>query len=119
MSFGENLRYALDLVGLKRVDLSRKTGISIKSIENYLKKNSSTLPTADYAVKMAQVLGVTVEYLVNGGDDKKKGVKIIQNRNSKIIPILDKLDKSNFEVINSMAKALLDLQVKKIIQKQL
>jgi len=117
MSFGENLRYALDLADLKQIDLSKKTGISIKSIENYLKKDSSTFPTADNAVKIAQALGVTVEYLVNG-ENNKKGENSYQNRNSKIISILEKLDKYNFEVINSMAKALLDLQVKKTIQKQ-
>jgi transcriptional regulator with XRE-family HTH domain len=39
-------------------------------LENYLNKNSSVLPTVDKAVKIAQVLGVSVEYLVTGKDSK-------------------------------------------------
>jgi len=40
-----------------------KANISLRNIENYLRENAS-IPMADKAVKIAQVLGVTVEYLV-------------------------------------------------------
>ena len=117
MSFSENLRDALELANLGQTDLAKETGINIKSIENYVKKDSKTIPSAYKAVKMARVLGITVEDFFKDSE-KKKGENSYQNRNSKIIAILEKLDKYNFEVINSMAKALLDFQVKKTIQKQ-
>ncbi|MDR0487668.1 MAG: hypothetical protein LBG91_05425, partial [Treponema sp.] len=45
--------------------------ISLRSIENYLRENGS-IPSADKAVYIAQVLGITVEYLVTGTDVSKK-----------------------------------------------
>ena len=113
MSFGENLRDALELANLKQIDLATKTGINIKSIENYIKNDATTIPSADKAVKIAKVLGVTVEYLVNDQDKKTGEMANYEYRNNKITPVLSKLDKYNFEAVISIAKALFDLQVKK------
>jgi len=109
MSFGENLRDALELANLRQADLARKTGINIKSIENYIKIDSKTIPSADKAVKIARVLGVTVEDLVYG-QDSEKSETINMHRNKKITAATAKLDKYNFEAIISIAKALLSLQ---------
>ena len=46
-------------------ELSVRTGISVDTISSYLKKNGS-IPTADKAVRIAEALQVTVEFLVNG-----------------------------------------------------
>ena len=43
----------------------------MRNIENYLRENAS-IPSADKAVRIAQVLGVTVEYLVTGTDSPTK-----------------------------------------------
>jgi len=110
MSFSENLRDALELANLRQIDLAKKTGISIKSIENYVKVDATIFPSADKAVKIAQVLGMTVEDLVNDQNKKKTETINNQSRNSRIINILSKLDKYNFEAIIYIAKALLDLQ---------
>jgi len=111
MNFGENLRDALELSNLRQVDLARKTGINIKSIENYIKNDSKTIPSADKAVKIARALGVTVEDLVYGQDNGKSEATN-KYRNSRIIAVISKLDKYNFEAIISIAKALLSLQPK-------
>jgi transcriptional regulator with XRE-family HTH domain len=71
MSFRENLREAIDYSGLGQKELAHKTNISLRNIENYLRENAS-IPSADKAVQIAQVLGVTVEYLVTGNDSAKK-----------------------------------------------
>jgi transcriptional regulator with XRE-family HTH domain len=52
MSFRDNLRETLDYLGLEQKELAVKTGLSLKTIENYVKKDSS-LPTADKAVLIA------------------------------------------------------------------
>jgi transcriptional regulator with XRE-family HTH domain len=65
MSFRENLREAIDYSGLEQKEVAHKANISLRNIENYLRKNAS-IPVADKAVRIAQVLGVTVEYLVTG-----------------------------------------------------
>lgn len=67
MSFRENLREAIDYSGLEQKELAYKAKISLRNIENYLRENAS-VPSADKAVQIAQVLGVTVEYLVTGKD---------------------------------------------------
>jgi transcriptional regulator with XRE-family HTH domain len=71
MSFKENLREAIDYAGLEQKELAHKAKISLRNIENYLRENAS-IPSADKAVKIAQTLGVTVEYLVTGRDLSKK-----------------------------------------------
>jgi len=65
MSFRENLREAIDYCGLEQKELAHKANISLRNIENYLRENAS-VPSAEKAVQIAKVLGVTVEYLVTG-----------------------------------------------------
>ena len=65
MSFRENLREAIEFCGLEQKELAYKANISQRNLENYLRENAS-IPSADKAVKIAQALGVTVEYLVTG-----------------------------------------------------
>ena len=113
MGFGENLRDALDFADIRQIELSKKTGINIKSIENYLKSDSKTIPSADKAVKIARVLGITVEDLVDGYDRKKIDVKDIQFRKSKILNTVSKLDKYNLEAMSTIADSLLAIQIKR------
>ncbi len=69
MSFGDNLRESLDFCGMTQKELAYKAKITQRSLENYLRENAS-IPSAENAVKIAQVLGVTVEYLVTGKNTK-------------------------------------------------
>jgi transcriptional regulator with XRE-family HTH domain len=71
MSFRENLREALDFSDMEQKELAAQTKISLKTIENYLKQESS-MPSADKAVRIAQALGVSVEYLVTGGENYRE-----------------------------------------------
>jgi transcriptional regulator with XRE-family HTH domain len=65
MGFKENLRSELSYQGKLVKELAAMTGISKKTIDNYLNVRGYT-PSADVAVKIAQALGVSVEYLVTG-----------------------------------------------------
>jgi len=106
MSFRDNLREALEFVGMEQKELALKTGISLKTIENYVKKNSS-VPSADKAVLIAQALGVTVEYLITGRKAKKADIPA---KTKEVIDILPKLNSYNHKVISSLAKTLLSFQ---------
>ena len=64
-SFRENLRSELDFKGLTVKELSAKTGIIKGTLDNYLGVRAS-IPPADIAVKIADALDVSVEYLVTG-----------------------------------------------------
>ena len=112
MSFRDNLREALDFTGMEQKELAAKTGISFKTIENYVKKVSS-VPSADKAVLIAQALGVTVEYLITGKKMKIPTVPITQAHTKEVIEIIPKLNKYNCEVITSLSKTLLTFQGKK------
>jgi transcriptional regulator with XRE-family HTH domain len=112
MSFRDNLRETLDFLYIGQKELAAKTGLSLKTIENYVKKDSS-IPSADKAVLIAQALGVTVEYLVTGKKNARNSTPEIQAGNKEVIDILKKLNNYNYEVVTSIARMLLTLQTKK------
>lgn len=68
-SFRENLRNELDFQGLTVKELSAKTGIVKGTLDNYLGIRAS-IPPADIAVKIADALNVSVEFLVTGKERK-------------------------------------------------
>ena len=65
MPFRENLKSELEFQDIKVKELAAKTGISRRTIDQYL-SSAAKMPSAENAVKIAQVLGVSVEYLVTG-----------------------------------------------------
>lgn len=69
-SFRENLRNELDFQGLTVKELSAKTGIVKGTLDNYLGIRAS-IPPADIAVKIAEALNVSVEFLVTGKERKE------------------------------------------------
>lgn len=83
-SFRENLRNELDFQGLTVKELSAKTGIIKGTLDNYLGIRAS-IPPADIAVKIAQALNVSVEYLVTGKENQKSPTFIQINPEAKSI----------------------------------
>jgi transcriptional regulator with XRE-family HTH domain len=69
VGFKENLKAELLYQDMMVKELSMKTGISRHTLDNYLNVRKN-MPTADIAVKIAKVLGVTVEYLVTGEENQ-------------------------------------------------
>lgn len=65
MSFKENLKTELEFRGILIKELAAKSGISRRTLDNYLRNNESQ-PTAENAVNIAKALDVSVEYLVTG-----------------------------------------------------
>jgi transcriptional regulator with XRE-family HTH domain len=71
MGFGENLKSELAYRDMLVKELSALTGISRHTLDNYLNVRRN-IPTAENAVKIAQVLNVSVEYLVTGQEKPQK-----------------------------------------------
>ena len=67
--FWKRVDEELDFKGLTRTYIAEKCGCSLTNINLGLKRGST--PSAETAVKIAEVLGVSVEYLVNGTDTSK------------------------------------------------
>lgn len=65
MGFKENLREEMEFQDIKPKELSKKTGISVNTLRNYINKHDA-LPNIDSAVKIARALNITVEELVEG-----------------------------------------------------
>lgn len=64
MGFWDNVAIELDYLGMTNKELANRVGITASNIGKGQRQGSS--PSADTAVKIAAVLGVSVEYLVNG-----------------------------------------------------
>lgn len=58
-NFGEEVRAARCDLGLSRIDLERKTGISLKSISAY--EIGTQVPKLDYFLRLAEVLEIDFE----------------------------------------------------------
>jgi len=68
MGFKENLKSELVYQDMQVKELADITGISRYTLGNYLSVRER-IPTADVAVKIAQALGVSVEYLITGKEN--------------------------------------------------
>ena len=98
MSFRENLREAIDFSGLEQKELAHKVNISLRGVESYLRENAS-IPSADKAVQIAQVLGVSVEYLVTGKNLPVESVSSIDPEIKKLILSIKKLPKNKQQIV--------------------
>lgn len=70
MSFTERLREEISYSGLVHKEIADKAGIKKRAFDMYVGSRES-IPPADVAVRIANVLGVSVEYLVTGKDEKR------------------------------------------------
>ena len=69
MGFWDNVVLELDYLGMTNKALAESVGIAASNIGKGIRLGSS--PSAETAVKIAKVLGVSVEYLVNGTEGEK------------------------------------------------
>ena len=74
MSFWDNVVNELNFIGMTNKALAEKAGFDPSNIGRGLRYKSS--PSAETAVKIAKILGVSVEYLVSGEDIKNPNDKI-------------------------------------------
>ena len=70
MGFRENLKAELSFQGILVKELSLRTGINKRTLDNYLREKGN-IPSADIAVKIADALNVSVEFLVTGTEKRQ------------------------------------------------
>lgn len=110
MAFWDNVLVELDYLGMTNKSLAEQAGFDASNIGRGIRLGSS--PSVETAVKIADILNVSVEYLVNG-----KEVKNLKTNHSEIrllhkyastIKALDEIPekarKPIIEMINSMKK---------------
>lgn len=105
-SFKKNLREELNYQDLTVKELAAKIGIPKPTLDCYL-SSREVMPPADIAVKIAQTLKVSVEYLITGSntislpydyDDFKPFRYLLAD--------LKKLDENQLETLTTMVHAL-------------
>jgi len=107
-TFKKMLRAELDYQDIKVKELSAKTGISARTLEGYLNARGS-IPPADVAVKIAQILNVTVEYLVTGNPMYNRNQ--LQNQPKQIIDQLTTLSVEKKQFIRDFINLLDDYEL--------
>ena len=112
MGFRENLREAIDFSGLEQKELAHKANINLRNIENYLRENGA-IPAADKAVQIAQVLGVTVEYLITGKNLQAGTVSPVDPEIQKLIQYIKKLPKYKQQIVLQNALNLAEILLQK------
>ena len=66
VSFRNNLKQELTFNGMLVKELAVAAGVQKRALDTYLLAENASMPPADTAVRIAQALGVSVEYLVTG-----------------------------------------------------
>lgn len=100
----ERLKKLIEKKGITRKELEEKTGIKKTAIHNYLVENK--LPGTEAIYKLAQILGVSISYLLTGettelNEKEKKLLEDYKNSPKNIQEIVDKtlaLNKKNNSV---------------------
>lgn len=88
----------------RRSDLFKATGLSEASMRNWIK---GSVPSAEAAYKVAQFLGVTVEWLVTGIEDKSSTELIMYTEQEReLIEIFRHLDERDKNAVLTIAKGL-------------
>ena len=104
--FKQTLREELNYQNLTVKELSAKTGIPKPTIDCYLSARQ-VMPPADIAVRIAQALNVSVEYLVTGKDIKNNSEDFENFRPYRfLLGDLAKLEASQIEMFSVMIHAV-------------
>jgi transcriptional regulator with XRE-family HTH domain len=67
MSFGQHLRSLREGAGLSRAELARRAGVPASTLRNW--EGDRGMPGIPAALRLAEALGVPVEWLAEGVDD--------------------------------------------------
>ena len=97
----DRLQEAIDMAGMRPIDLCDKTGIPKSMLSYYL--NGKTKPKADRLHIIAQALDVSEAWLL--GYDVPKSRTAEQKRNDELVQVIAKLrkDPEFFEVVSKLA----------------
>lgn len=91
MGFWDRVEIELDYLGMTNKALAEKVGIAASNIGKGIKMGSS--PSAETAVKIANILNVNVEYLVTGKTQTRSSNDLDLQQYHKYAKTLEELEK--------------------------
>lgn len=103
MRFKETLKDELTFQDIQTKELANKTGISLNTLNHYLVQNGNA-PSAENALKIAQALGVSVEYLMTG--KRGAGEDNINPKLKKLLPKLNILSDTDLDLLEVISERL-------------
>jgi transcriptional regulator with XRE-family HTH domain len=110
MGFKENLKAELVYKDMLVKELAALSGVNKRTIDNYLRENGS-VPSADAAVSIADVLGSSVEYLMTGHEPhREKPFAILSPDLRIILKFLEELNQRDRKIVFNMVKSLKELE---------
>ena len=121
MGFRENFKAELSYADLKVKELAKLSGVKKTTLDSYLRESSYT-PSVEAAVRIAGVLGVSVEYLVLGKEPQRNKSLTAPRADLRVLPgpdlrvLLQSLEKLNAEdrkIVIKNTLNLIDLLAKK------
>jgi len=109
MGFRENLKAELAYKDIMVKELAVLSNTSRRTIDNYLKEDGS-MPSADVAVRIAEALGVTVEYLVTGREQQERNASPLGLDPRVILKSLESLSVRDRKIVLSLIKSLKEIR---------
>lgn len=79
--FSEQLKKLRDSKNLSQEDLAQKLFVSRQSISKY--ENGEATPDMDNTIKIAEIFGVSLDYLILGKDSEKVVERVVESREEK------------------------------------
>ena len=113
-NFGDNLKEARTKKGISQSQLAELMGIHPAHISRY--ERNQTVPSIDVVKKFADLLEVTTDRLVYGGENEKAKDKITDNELLTMFSKAQALNEDDRKCVKSFLKAFL---FQKDMQKQL
>ena len=113
MGFRENLKSELIFQDIRVKELAYKSGINPRTIEQYL-SSAAKMPSAENAVKIANALGVTVEYLVTGKNqsenpqesEEQKNQILLYKKYCELITQAEHLNEQQLKAVENLMKTI-------------
>jgi transcriptional regulator with XRE-family HTH domain len=103
MSFAENVRQTARDKGITQKELAQRTGIPQGTLETYLRHENPCHAPVENAVRLAHILGTTVEALVSGQDSRqlRVGKALMQSIEEQLIKDVEKAIRGRIDSLGS------------------
>ncbi|MDE5897782.1 MAG: helix-turn-helix domain-containing protein [Treponemataceae bacterium] len=102
MGFSENFRDELEYQGIQLKEFSRRSGISLNTLNKY-NSGSSVVPNIETAKRIADTLHVSLDFLVSG---RLCGIESQNPKIQEIARMLRKLSPTELDAIQAVVSAI-------------
>ena len=102
MDFRDRLREEIENSGLFDKEVADRAGITKRAIDSYVGARGC-MPSADVAVRLARVLGCSVEYLVTGRDTRQRH---LDTNTRQVVQLFNRLSAKDQETLLQLLKSM-------------